>query len=153
MRRSRLPDDSTSAFHARAPVTRNIGVTDTCITWQDRGDLVVWFTEDLIKVCFYIAHYPVCWTSQIASHLTPWQTCSFWHQLDFSGKHSATVQLLCEDYSLTFPPLSIARYSFIVEQTKITKLRKWQQNLATIRFLNICMYQTNGCRNCTTHIK
>ena len=36
------------------------------------------------------------------------QTCSFRHQLDFSGKNSATLQLLCEDYLLTFSPLSIA---------------------------------------------
>ena len=32
---------------------------------------------------------------------------------DCSGKHSATLHLLCEDYSLTFPRLSIARYIFI----------------------------------------
>ena len=30
----------------------------------------------------------------------------------FSGKHSATLQLLCEDYPFTYPPLSVARYSF-----------------------------------------
>ena len=28
-------------------------------------------------------------------------------------KHSATLQLLCKDYSFTYPPVSIARYSFI----------------------------------------
>ena len=43
----------------------------------------------------------------------PRQTCSFQRQLDFSGKHSATFQLLHEDYSFTYPPLSIARCSFI----------------------------------------
>ena len=30
-----------------------------------------------LKVCFYIAQYPVRWTAQSALHFTPWQTCSF----------------------------------------------------------------------------
>ena len=42
---------------------------------------------------FYIAQnraqYPIRRTTQSASHFTPWQTCSFWHELDFSGKHSS----------------------------------------------------------------
>ena len=51
---------------------------------------------------FYIAQYPV-----------PWQTCSFQHKLDFSGEHSSHAAIMCEDYSLTFPPPSTVRYSFI----------------------------------------
>ena len=43
----------------------------------------------------------------------PQQNCSFRHQLDFSGKHSSHAAITREDYSLTFPPLPIARYSFI----------------------------------------
>ena len=43
----------------------------------------------------------------------PWQTCSFWHQLGFSGKHSATIHTARRLYSFIFPLLSIARYSFI----------------------------------------
>ena len=36
------------------------------------------------------------------------------HQFDFSGKHSSShAAITREVYSLTFPPLSIARYSFI----------------------------------------
>ena len=31
----------------------------------------------------------------------------------FSGKHSATLQLLCQSYPLTYRALPIARYSFI----------------------------------------
>ena len=31
------------------------------------------------------------------SHFTSWQTCSFRHQLHFSGKHSATLHLLRND--------------------------------------------------------
>ena len=41
----------------------------------------------------------------------PWQTCSFRHQLGFSGKHSSHAAITHNDYSLTFPPT--ARYSFI----------------------------------------
>ena len=43
----------------------------------------------------------------------PWQTCSFRHQLDLSGKYSSHAAITRNDYSPTFPPLSIARYSFI----------------------------------------
>ena len=34
-------------------------------------------------------------------------------QLDLSVKHSATLQLLHEDCSFTYPSLSTARYSFV----------------------------------------
>ena len=48
-----------------------------------------------LQTCmFYIAQYPVRWTAQSPLH---WQTCSFQHQ----------------DYLLTLPPLSIARYTCI----------------------------------------
>ena len=65
------------------------------------------------KVRSYIARYPVLGTAQSALHFTPWSTCSFQRHLDFSGKHSATLQLLREDYSFRYPPLSVARYSLI----------------------------------------
>ena len=45
----------------------------------------------------YIAWHPVLGTAQGGLHFIPWQTCSFQCQLDFSGKHSATLQLLSED--------------------------------------------------------
>ena len=74
--------------------------------------------------------------------LHPRQTCSFQHQLDFSGKHSATLQLLHKDYLFTYPPLSIARYSFIqlneLEQcrgTKLCKLRNSSKRIQTQVFL------------------
>ena len=41
------------------------------------------------KGMFYIAQYPVLWTTQSYLHFTPRQTCSFRHQLDFYGKHSS----------------------------------------------------------------
>ena len=37
----------------------------------------------------------------------------FKSHLHFSGKHSAMLQLLRKDYSITSPPQSAARYSFI----------------------------------------
>ena len=46
-----------------------------------------------VKVSSYIAQY---------LHFTTCQTCSFQHQLNFSGKYSAMLQLLCDDYSLTY---------------------------------------------------
>ena len=42
-----------------------------------------------------------------------WQTCSLRHQLDFCGKHSSQAAISHEDYSLTFPTMSILKYSFI----------------------------------------
>ena len=41
-------------------------------------------------------------------HFIPWQTCSLQHQLDFSRKHSAMLQLLHKDYSFTHISLSVA---------------------------------------------
>ena len=62
----------------------------------------------------YIAQYPVRWTAQsVLNSRAPWQTCSFRHQLDFSGKHFSHGAITRNDYSLTYPPMSIARYSFI----------------------------------------
>ena len=60
-----------------------------------------------VKVCSYIARYPVHRTAQSALHFTPWQTCSFQGHLNFFGKYSATLQLLREGYSFTYPPLSV----------------------------------------------
>ena len=57
--------------------------------------------------------YSAVSTAQSALHFTPRQTCSFQRQLDISGKHLATLQSLCEDYSFTYPPLSIAGYTLI----------------------------------------
>ncbi len=49
------------------------------------------------KVCFYIAQYPVRWTTQCLTLFVPWQTCSFRHQLAFSGKHSSHAAITSED--------------------------------------------------------
>ena len=78
-----------------------------------------------VKVRSYIAQYPVHRTAQSALHFTPWQTCSFQGHFNFSGKHSAMLQLLREDISTT---VCIAMYSFIqlseLWQRGVVKLAK-----------------------------
>ena len=67
------------------------------------------------KARFYIAQYPVHWTAQSTLHFAhppPRRPVHSRHQLNFSGKHSRRI-IMRNDYSLPFPPLSIARYSFI----------------------------------------
>ena len=54
-----------------------------------------------LKVWSYIAQYPLA-RSKLFTLDTPWQIWSFRHQLDCSGKHSDVLQLLCDDYSLTY---------------------------------------------------
>ena len=56
-----------------------------------------------LKVCFYMVQYPIRWTAQSALHFTSRQTCSFRHQLGFSGRHSSHAEITREDYLLTFP--------------------------------------------------
>ena len=54
----------------------------------------------LKKGTFYIAQYPVRWTAQSALPFLPpppWQTCSFRHQLGFSGKHSSHAAIMRND--------------------------------------------------------
>ena len=61
-----------------------------------------------------------------ALHTSPPGRGSFQPHLDFSGKHSATLQLLREDYSFRYPLLSVAGYSFI-------QLRElWQRGMNEI---------------------
>ena len=64
---------------------------------------------------FYIAQYPVRWTAQSALHFLPSLTDLF-IPIPFSaspGSMLARQQLHAKTKSLTFPPLSIVRYSFI----------------------------------------
>ena len=59
----------------------------------------------------------------------PRQTCSFRHQLGFSGKHSSHGAITRNDKSLTFPSLSKARYSFI----QLSQLgRQWRERKCPI---------------------
>ena len=73
---------------------------------------------------FNIAQYPVRWTAQSAIHASsPGRPVH-------SDTNSAALgsilamQQLYKDYSLTFPPLSIARYSFI----QLSGLRSREEN-------------------------
>lgn len=61
------------------------------------------FGYRLLKVGSYIAQYPVVGIVQSVVHFTSSQTYSFQH--DFSGKHTATLQLRSENYSFTYPPM------------------------------------------------
>ena len=81
------------------------------------------------KASSYIAQYPVPRTVQSALHFTSLadlftQTPSqlLWE----ASRHM--LQLLCERCSYTYPPLSIARYSFIqlseLEQCRVEKLAR-----------------------------
>ena len=63
------------------------------------------------KGSFYIAQYPVRWTAQSASHFLPSLTDLF--NPTPTRSILARQQLRAKTKSLTFPPLSIARYSFI----------------------------------------
>ena len=59
-----------------------------------------------IKESTYIALYTVLGLKYFTLHPLASQ-----HHLNFSGKHSATLHLLCEYNSSTYPPLAVARYS------------------------------------------
>ena len=66
------------------------------------------------KGSFYIAQYPVRWTAQRALHFPP--LTDLFIPTPFSaspGSILARQQLRAKTKSLTFPPLSIAGYSFI----------------------------------------
>ena len=72
----------------------------------------VWF--------FYIALYPVRWTAQSALHFPPLADLFIPTPFSASLGSILAMQQLRNDYSLTFPPLSIARYSFI----QLSRLRR-----------------------------
>ena len=68
-----------------------------------------------VKVCFYIVQYPVRWTAQSAFHFLL-SLADLFIATPFSASPGSILgrqQLRATTKSLTFPPLSIARYSFI----------------------------------------
>ena len=71
--------------------------------------------KTLKKGCFYIAQYPVRWTVQSALHFLPSLADPVHSDTNSASPGSILVmqQLRATTKSLTFPPLSIARYSFI----------------------------------------
>ena len=76
--------------------------------------------EEKKKVWFYIALYPVRWTAQSALHFPPLADLFIPTPFSASLGSILAMQQLRNDYSLTFPPLSIARYSFI----QLSRLRR-----------------------------
>ena len=72
------------------------------------------------KVWFYIALYPVRWTAQSALPFPPLADLFIPTPFSASLGSILAMQQLRNDYSLTFPPLSIARYSFI----QLSRLRR-----------------------------
>ena len=79
-----------------------------------------------IKVCFYIAQYPVRWTAQNALHFfaLPGRPVHSDTNSASPGSILSRQQLRATTKSLTFPPLSIARYSFI----QLSRLRRRGEN-------------------------
>ena len=89
------------------------------------------------KKCFYIALYPVRWTFTLSSPGRPVQPFSA------SLGSILAMQQLRNDYSLTFPPLSIARYSFIqlrrreVKENAQTSMRTRALSIASPAFYQL----------------
>ena len=81
------------------------------------------------KVWFYIALYPVHWTAQSALHFPPLADLFIPTPFSASLGSILAMQQLRNDYSLTFPPLSIARYSF--KQLSRLRRREVKENAQT----------------------
>ena len=81
------------------------------------------------KVWFYIALYPVRRTAQSALHSPPLVDLFIPTPFSASLGSILAMQQLRNDYSLTFPPLSIARYSFI--QLSRLRRREMKENAQT----------------------
>ena len=86
----------------------------------DSHDVVYFMFRPVKKVWFYIALYPVRWTAQSALHFPPLADLFIPTPFSASLGSILAMQQLRNDYSLTFPPLSIARYSFI----QLSRLRR-----------------------------
>ena len=74
----------------------------------------IWFYISLIAL------YPVHWTAQSALHFPPLADLFIPTPFSASLGSILAMQQLRNDYTLTFPPLSIARYSFI----QLSRLRR-----------------------------
>ena len=98
----------------RQVVDEQVGSIGTCQTQQRSRSVLTWRSiksSGLLKVLYT---------------LLPWQTSSIEHHLNCSGNQSAILQLMCKGCSYKYPPLSIARYSFMqlseLEQCRVNKL-------------------------------
>ena len=93
------------------------------------GPIILLCKKKKVKVWFYIALYPVRWTAQSALHSPPLADLFIPTPFSASLGSILAMQQLRNDYSLTFPPLSIARYSFI--QLSRLRRREMKENAQT----------------------
>ena len=112
--------ETTGLIVSRAKTEQQLGDTDPfrMKRYMRHGDRKLMVKG--IKVWFYIALYPVRWTAQSALHFPPLADLFIPTPFSASLGSILAMQQLRTDYSLTFPPLSIARYSFI----QLSRLRR-----------------------------
>ena len=96
---------------------------------RTKGLTTITIIKKKVKVWFYIALYPVRWTAQSALHSPPLADLFIPTPFSASLGSILAMQQLRNDYSLTFPPLSIARYSFI--QLSRLRRREMKENAQT----------------------
>ena len=100
-----------SVYHSRSPRDRER--MNRLVSLKGKG------------VVFKITQYPVRRIARNVLHFTPRQTCSFRHQLDFSGNHSANCSYIYSQFHYIY----IYILSFIqvnwsdLEKAKMAKLR------------------------------
>ena len=107
---------------------RNLQVISTLSLWDPHNPGCFTPLSKLIQsdylstpfIWFYIALYPVHWTAQRALHFPPLADLFIPTPFSASLGSILAMQQLRNDYSLTFPPLPIARYSFI----QLSRLRR-----------------------------
>ena len=104
---------------SRGSVTQVVG-RRTTVVQRSLQSVVKESRRKVKKVWFYIALYPVRWTAQSALHFPPLADLFIPTPFSASLGSILAMQQLRNDYSLTFLPLSIARYSFI----QLSRLRR-----------------------------
>ena len=115
--------ESTTTTHSKLPHGTPLGHCRRAlpvITQENPRRMHAYCPLLKVKVWFYIALYPVRWTAQSALHFPPLADLFIPTPFSASLGSILAMQQLRNDYSLTFPPLSIARYSFI----QLSRLRR-----------------------------
>ena len=97
------------------------------------------------KCSFYIAQYPVRWTAQSAFTLFAFPDRPVHSNANSASPGSilATLQLRGETKSITFPPLSIARYSFI-QRSQLGC--QWRERKGPIMYYSFAL--SHPCLHC-----
>ena len=105
--------------------------TPRCSSWLPPASTI----QCTVKVNSSYKNYrqhPVLKRAHSILYLLPWQTCSFKHNLTFSGKHSAILQI--ELFVNKQPLLSVAMYSLIALNEL---LQNWQNYSTMFHIHNI----------------